>query len=324
MKIFDLLKSRFISHSPFILTHQVTSLCNCRCKLCDIWKRISESKYDLTKEEIIFLIKKAKQSGIIAYTVWAAEPLLRKDLSEILQFAKQNKLITTVYTNGYFLEKRFNDISPFTDLLFVSIDSNDELHDEMRGVKGIRERAIDGIRLCKEESKMKVIINSVVCNLNLDKIEGLVELSKELDVPISFEPMHVKPGYSDQFQPTSEELETAFSKIINFKKSGYSIINSVKYLSNFTLEKRFVCHYPKIYVDVDSHGNISSCSCNVSRKIWDNIKEKTFMEIFNGKEFKEFCKRREKCNNCNIFGVIESSIGYSLNPLFFLEKISSC
>lgn len=321
MKIFNILKSRFINHTPLILTHQITSLCNSRCKLCDRWLRNKESKYDLAKEEIFNLIENAKKSGIIAYTAWSAETLLRKDLPEILKYAKQNKLMTSIYTNGYFLEKKYKEISQNLDLLFVSLDSNDKIHDEMRQVKGMRERAIKGIKKCKEESNLKVIINSVISNRNLDKIDGLVKLSKELDISISFEPMHVDPLYNKQFQPTTEELKIAFLKIIQYKKSGYKIINSINYLNNFSIEKNFVCHYPKIFIDVDAHGNIFSCLNYKLKKNWGNIKEITFQEIFKSKDFKEFCNKREKCNNCNISGVIESSIGYSLNPLFLLEKI---
>ncbi|MFQ6009814.1 MAG: radical SAM protein, partial [Candidatus Aenigmatarchaeota archaeon] len=174
--IASILKSRFISHSPIMLTHLVTSLCNARCKTCDLWKKSSGHKNDMSKEDIFKMLEKARKAGMGGYTAWGGEPLLRKDLPEILRFAKKNKLITTVITNGFSLKERCDEIAPFTDYLIVSIDSNDELHDKMRGVKGIRKRAIDGIIACKK-TRMKTVINSVISNLNMDRIDGLFELS---------------------------------------------------------------------------------------------------------------------------------------------------
>jgi MoaA/NifB/PqqE/SkfB family radical SAM enzyme len=311
----NILKSRFLTQTPLALTHLVTSLCNCKCKTCDLWKKSSEYKNDLSKEEIFKMLKDAKRAGIINYTAWGGEPLLRKDLPEILQFAKEQKITTTVITNGFFLKERYNEILPFVDFLIVSIDSNDDLHDKMRGVRGLRERAIEGIKLCKK-TKTRIIINSVISNLNLDKAKGLLELSKELDVSITFEPMEIIEGYNEQLRPTKEELKTVFSKIIKFKKAGYHVGNSLEYLENFSKQKKYVCHAPKFYITVDTRGNVLSCL----KKNWGNIKNKDLREIFRSREFKRFCKDVENCNKCDVSCVIETSLAYSLNPLFFLDK----
>ncbi len=321
MKVMTVLKNRFVSHSPVMLTHLITSLCNARCKTCDLWKKSSEYRTDLSKEDVFKLLEKAKKAGMVSYTVWGGEPLLRKDLPEILQFAKKKGFITTVITNGFFLKERCEEITPFTDLMIVSIDSNDSLHDKMRGVEGILKRAIDGIEKCKK-TKTKVIMNSVISKLNLDKIEGLLELSKKLNVPIAFEPMDINPGYNEHLKTTNKELKTAFSRIIRYKKSGYKVINSIQYLQNFSKQKKYVCHAPKCYIAVSAHGKIESC-VGTNSKCWGNIKETSFEEIFNSLDFKDFCKKMEMCNKCNVSCVIESSLMYSLNPWVIIDKIKN-
>ena len=45
-----------------------------------------------------------------------------------------------------------------------------------------------------------------------------------------------------------------------------------------------------------------------------------FRETFKNREFKEFCREMEGCNKCDVSCVIETSLAYSLNPLFFLDK----
>jgi len=320
MKVVDVLKSRFITHSPLIVTHLITSLCNARCKTCDIWKKSSEYKNDLLKEDIFYMLKKAREGGVIWYTAWGGEPLLRKDLPEILKFAKENNLITTVITNGFFLKDKYCEFAPFTDFLIVSIDSHDKLHDKMRGVDGILEKSIEGIKLLKKSKiKTKIIINTVISKLNLDKIEGLCKLSKELDVTITFEPMEIFGKYNKHLRPTKKELKKAFSQIMKYKRLGYRIGNSFEYLQNFSNKKFYVCHAPKCFIHVDARGNIFSCL----NKKWGNIKETSFKEIFNSEQYKEFCKNAEKCKICDVSCVIESSLCYSLSPNFIWDKVKN-
>ena len=127
MRIINLFKSRFISHSPFRLVHEITYQCNCKCIICERWKKSSNCQNELSTKEIFKMIEEGKKAGIITYVVDGGEPLFRKDLPDILQYAKQLNYITSVVTNGFYLKNRYDEILPFTDSLVVSIDSNDEL-----------------------------------------------------------------------------------------------------------------------------------------------------------------------------------------------------
>lgn len=321
MTPFDLIKSRFLTRAPYRLMHVVTSLCNGRCIMCEQWKKSPEYKNDLSLEDIYRMLEDAKEAGIVIYTAWGGEPLLRKDLHLILKYAKKWNFITSIITNGYYLKERCNELMPYTDSLVVSLDSHDDLHDQMRGVKGMKDRAIEGIKNCKK-FKTKITINCVICNLNVDKIEGLVKLSDELSVPINFQPMDVFEGYNEKYELTEEDLKTALSKILTFKKAGYNILNSYQYLQKAFEKKQFCCHAPKCYIPVDANGDIIHC-INALDKKWGNVKRDSFKEIFNSKEFKDFLKESEKCNKCNDSCVIEISLAYSLNPFYLIEKIIS-
>lgn len=321
MKAANILKNRFFSHSPFRLVHDITYRCNCKCEICARWKKTFDYNSKLSTEEIFGMLKDAKKAGITMYVVEGGEPLLRNDLSKILQYAKKLDFDTTVVTNGYNLKEREGEITNFTDSLVVSIDSNDELHDEMRRSKGLLKRAIKGIKSCKNKG-MKIFINSVLCRQNLNKIEGLVNLSEELAVPIIFQPMDIYKGYNEHLRPTQPELHKTFSKIIKLKKAGYNIANSYHYLEYISENKEYSCHAPKCFTYVKPNGDIVSC-CDLIDKVWGNTKDTQFKEIFASREFKKFCKKMEKCNECSVNAVIEISLAYSLHPRYLLEKIRS-
>lgn len=318
LKIYSsILKSRFYTHTPLALTHHITSRCNARCKICDLWKRNYEFQNDLSKDEIISMLNSARKAGIISYTVFGGEPLLRKEIPEILHYAKKLGMLTSLITNGCFLTEKCDSIIHNVDYLIVSLDSHDELHDEMRGLDNLLERAVAGIKKC--HGKTNILINSVITKLNLDKIEGLLELSKKLDVSITFEPMAVYDGYNNDLQPSPAEMKQAFDLIIKYKKSGYRVGNSYTYLKNFSNPRKYVCHAPKVYIKVDADGRIYSCK----GQSWGNITEREFADVFKDEKFKQFCATNETCNKCVESCVLETSLAYALNPFFFWDKARS-
>lgn len=319
MKSLKVLKSRLLTHTPLVLTHNVTYLCNCKCKTCDLWKKVNLYRNDLPRDAVFRMLDDARDAGMVAYVAWGGEPLMRKDLPQILARARENGMYTTVITNGYLLPARCEEIAPYTDLVIVSIDADDELHDEMRALPGIRQRALEGIRRCKE-LKVRVMINSVISTLNTGKADALVGLAAGLGVPIAFEPLNVYPGYNEYLRPTDTAIAAEFAKIIDHKKAGRDIVNSIQYLEtirqDYSRQKRYVCHAPEVFVEVHPDGAVARCTGGE----WCNVKDVPLKELFTGSEYRSFCRDARRCTKCVVSCVIESSLAYSLNPGFLLEK----
>ena len=289
--------------------------------MCERWKQTDSYKNPLTIEENVKMLEDAKNAGMLFYAVEGGEPLLHHQLPQILQQAKKLDFSTTIITNGYLLKKRSDEIAPFADSIIVSIDSNDDLHDEMRGLKGLRHQAIEGIKQYKN-SKTKITLNSVLCTLNSEKIDGLLMLSEDLRVPIIFQPMDIYKGYNEHLRLTPQTLQKIFLKIYNRKKEVYKIGNSYSYLQHIINNTRYVCHAPKCFTYVKPDGNIVSC-CDISEKVWGNVKEKRFKDIFGSKEYKAFCRTMEPCNQCSVYAVVDTSLLYSLHPRYLIENFAS-
>ncbi len=319
LKSLNILKSRLYTHTPLVLTHNVTYLCNCKCKTCDLWKKSSQFRDDLSRESVFRLLDEARDAGMVAYVAWGGEPLMRKDLPQILAHAKKNGLYTTVITNGFLLPARCEEIAPHTDLLIVSIDSDDELHDEMRDLPGIRRKALEGIKRCKE-LKIRVMINSVISSLNLGKIDGLVTLATDLGVPIAFEPLNVYPGYNEHLKPADDVIAAEFAKIVAHKRAGRDIVNSFQYLEtirqDYSRQKSYVCHAPEVFIEVHPDGTVARCTGGA----WCNVKDIPLKQLFNGDDYRSFCKDARRCTKCVVSCVVESSLAYSLDPGFLIEK----
>ena len=112
------------------------------------------------------------------------EPLLRQDLEEILAFSRSLPLHTSLITNGTLLKSRINEVAPYINgVVYVSLDGLEKTHDTIRGVRGSFKKAVEGI--CAAKQKVPVTINTTVIAENVDEIEGVVELAKELGTKIS-------------------------------------------------------------------------------------------------------------------------------------------
>ena len=120
---------------PFVLSHGVNAQCNMRCKFCEYWKKAGKEP---TKEEIFKLLDDARDFGIGVYNAWTVEPLLRKDLPQIMAYAKKIGMITSMVTNGKLLYERAEELVD-VDYLSVSVD----------GVESYKEiRRMDFKKLC--------------------------------------------------------------------------------------------------------------------------------------------------------------------------------
>jgi MoaA/NifB/PqqE/SkfB family radical SAM enzyme len=287
--------------------------------MCERWKKSSMTDDELSTKDIIDMLRDAKKAGIKYYVVEGGEPLFRMDLPQILHHAKQIGLHTSIVTNGYHLAERCAEIAPVTDSLIVSLDANGELHDKMRGLPGLFQRALEGIRAC-QRNNIHLSINSVVCTENMGSIHGLIDLARTLSIPIHFQPMDIYKGYNEPLRPPNEQLQKIFQEIRRKKKEGYPIGNSYRYLEHVIRNDGYRCHAPKCYAYVVANGNIVSC-CDIVDKLWGNIKETSFHEIFSSNAFGEFTKKMEPCNYCSIYAVHEASDLYSRNPVLLFKKL---
>ncbi|MFQ6044428.1 MAG: radical SAM protein [Candidatus Poribacteria bacterium] len=297
----------------------ITSRCDCRCATCYYWT-LGE-RDEMTTSEICRMLEDAYSVGMTDYVVWGGEPLLREDFSEIARHANSLGLDVTVITNGSRLPERINELAGHLYGLIVSIDHPDaERHDELRKHPGIYKKAVEGIKLAKNHRHLNIFINTVISRENLDQLERVVYLTEGLEVKIAFEMMEIIKGYNERLAPTREETVCAMKKLIQLKKEGHPISNSVAYFRSVADHTEYSCHVPKVLVTVEWDGNIRVCStiaedakpllgdCNLG-----NVRTKSFSEIFRSKRYKDYIRAAEQCWKCDLSYPREIALMYSLN-----------
>ncbi len=117
-----------------ILILNVHSHCNCRCVMCDIWKR--EIREQVKVEDFERHRASLRNLGVRQVVLSGGEPLLHGDLRALCCFFREEHIHLTLLTTGLLLLKRAEEVSELFDDVIVSIDGPGEIHDGIRRVRG--------------------------------------------------------------------------------------------------------------------------------------------------------------------------------------------
>jgi radical SAM protein with 4Fe4S-binding SPASM domain len=179
-KIFFSYSKRGI-HKPLILPStlkiEVTNRCNLKCKHCLANSGTAQTK-ELPLGEIERILIQANELGVKTVGLVGGEPLLRKDLSSILDILSRLRMSFSISTNAMLMSERMIAAIKRNNLLkvSVSIDGNEEWHNRLRGHINAYKMAVQGIhRLTKE--KIKVAVAMVVTRDNYEMIEHVLEMA---------------------------------------------------------------------------------------------------------------------------------------------------
>lgn len=249
-----------------LITHcylHVTNRCNLKCGYCSYDARNDINK-ELSTNLMKSIIRRVSLNKIQQLVFAGGEPLLRKDIQELILYAK--KLIPDIgmVTNGTlitpenaeFLVKNVNKIQ-------VSLDSGiQSVHDSIRG-EGSFERTVEGIRLLRKYGHSQVKITPTVNRFNIDSIESIVHIAKELDVMLEarfFLPIGRGNCNKIDFSVEYSEMSEAFSRIwaecekLNFDKY------SIKHFYDSVMTAKTSCGVCKDKICVDVDGSIYPCA----------------------------------------------------------------
>ena len=190
---------RLVSH-PVLCNYYVTYRCNAACSFCDIWER--PSPY-ITLEEAKANLAALKQLGVKVVDFTGGEPLLHRQLHELLKECKRLGLLTTITTNCLLYPKYANRLRGLVDMLHFSLDSPErEEHDLSRGVKCF-DKVMESIQLAKSLGERPDILFTVF-ESNIHQIEKVwQEICKPHGLVLILNPVFEYNKVGSQLSPAA-------------------------------------------------------------------------------------------------------------------------
>jgi len=311
---------------PFIFHFLTTLKCNCHCETC-LWKD-NTKKDELTLEEIKRIYSEAKDAGFIVTILWGGEPLIRKDIIEIIKFVKRGLkfAIVGIVTNGWFLPEKIKEFGSDLDFILISLDSpKAEEHDQIRGLPGLYDKIMDSITIIKARYPLiSLQFSFTISKYNINRVEEMIILSDEIGIPVAFNIINTVRHYSQgdvnekfALSASDNEISEAFERILGAKKEGSKILNSEMYLNHFIGgKKQYRCHTKKVFMFVNYNGDIENC-LQLDKPI-ANLRQTSVSEVLRLPKFVKFTKESERCDTCNSPTMIDTS--YLWNDVSLLTK----
>ncbi len=159
---------------PVQLSYEVTHRCNLKCRHCYIDKKSVNPKKEMNPQDFeIFLSKLDKYNLPLNIQITGGEPLLRKDIWDILEIASfYAKDKWSFNTNGLLINREIAETidSYGPSMVAISLDGDKESHEFLRG-RGTFEKTLNAIKIFNKYTNVDIEIDTMITRKYPDTIE---------------------------------------------------------------------------------------------------------------------------------------------------------
>lgn len=212
---------------PFSATWAVTNRCNLRCSYCNC-PFIDPTHLDLPRVAIMF--DRLKAMGVRRLGLAGGEPMMRKDIGEIVGLAKDRGFWVSINSN-LTLYDRHPERLALADLVYTSLDGDEASHLAARGegsYAGILAGIADLVRIGKP-----VIAICVVTEHSLDQADAILRQAETMGFRVHFQPQCTETDIVRGAVPASvanEEFRAFWRHLLVEKGRGRPIVSSTAFL----------------------------------------------------------------------------------------------
>lgn len=220
------LRKPFVSGSPIAVVWTYTNKCNLQCGHC--YADANASLHgELSTKERLLVIDHLVDSGVVALNFSGGEPLIRKDLFTVAEYARDNNLKISLSTNGTFLTKECvqNLYKIGVTSIDISLDGiNPVTHDSIRNVPGSFDKAVKGLKNCIDFGGFSnIVVNTTLTQATYNEIPLLYEFVKKLGVTRYYVSRILPTGRGKSFMhhDVSPQKKIQILKFLYEKTSNY-------------------------------------------------------------------------------------------------------
>ena len=301
---------------PHALQYNINFDCNKRCTYCAIYE---DKRKEMSTQSAFRMIDEFAKMGTTRLSITGGEPLLRKDLGEIIDHAHKRRMLVSVHTNGSIVPKRGHLVEN-ADFINMTLDGPREINDSQRGA-GTFDAVISAAKLFRKKG-IPVNLVTVITKNNCHCVSELVQMAKDLDVTLLMQPVfYSEPSHANdlegykQVKYEKSQIIRTIDEILELKRSGEeSIILSERYYlkvkESIIKDESIMCvNGGTSFVTVSPDGRVTPCNLLVRDYKW-----KKGDEIGYSKAYQEMPEI--KCGGC-ISSFIDIDYLYSFKPDVF-------
>jgi radical SAM protein with 4Fe4S-binding SPASM domain len=292
-----------------ILVLEPHNRCNCRCVMCDIWKRTEVQETTAAELERHLADMERLRVEWVVFT--GGEPLMHSDLFRLAALLRARGIRTTILSTGLLLERHAARLVESTDEVIVSLDGPAAVHDSIRRVPGAFDRLADGIRAihrlspeypisarCTVQALNAMQLRDTLRAARAQGLRSLSFLAADLSSTAFNRPLVWPEGRQSAVAPELGGLEREMESLIaDYPADGFILESPAKlrrivahFRAHYGLEPHVAprCNAPWVSAVVEANGDVRPCFFH--RPI-GNTNGVTLDAVLNGERALEF--RRE-------------------------------
>ena len=294
---------------PTLGTLLVTYRCDLRCAVCDLPARAAARRRagdrELDTSEMFTVLRDMKAIGTAGVGVTGGEPMLRKDLFEILREGTRLGLFMHLNTDGFQVEETAETLlATGVRSINLSLDgATADVHDRARGRVGSFDRVIDGLRALDaargRRRRPSITAVTVLTARNLDGIGDVVRVAIDAGADrVGVIPVH-DFGHGETLPDEKDVLE-GLETLHDLHAKGW-IDNSTGYLDLLPRAFRgeaspLTCYAPYASVVVDCYGDVYPCFPLMEKK--EPVGRIPLAKLWRSETYAAARKKLSSCRAC--------------------------
>jgi radical SAM protein with 4Fe4S-binding SPASM domain len=275
---------------PLALHLEVVAACNLTCTHCFAGS-LPRHGHPLTLVELDDLFGQMAALGTFRLGLTGGEPLLRKDLFQIIDLATQHGLCPCVTTNGLLITEEIAREFGRRELVWLNVSlegASAGTNDQVRG-SGTFNRVIERIRILRKYSRFTLAFT--VLSSNLHEIRACAELAEELGAGTAvFRPLYPVgiARHHLELMPTYEQYNTALNELTNLQSHHEFGIRHIDPFSpssrsdaQSVIHQNHGCGAGNLVCSISVSGDVSPCSFLGPDSYTANVRRQSLKQIWN-------------------------------------------
>lgn len=313
---------------PLLASLVVTYRCNADCIMCDFPSR-GDRRKEYTLEQWKKIVDDLAALGTTSVSCSGGEPLLWKDIFELVRYARKKGLLTQMPTNGQLLneENARKLIDSGLHAITISLDgSTPEIHDSVRNTPGLFNKAVEGAKLLlglrdKKHGLPIISFSSVITEKNVADLPNIVRLAEDIGVDnISFFSAEGVDGDTNgNFYRRAQQF---IQWVEQQRRGGLGLIDNSETSSALLMEKyqgkqlSIPCYADYGTIFIDCFGNVFPCNMFLNEfKAVANLQDSSIKTLWRSSAYSKVRKSIRDCRKCHYVCQIE------INGLFKKKAI---
>jgi len=266
----------------------ITNKCNLHCKHCylDSGKELDD---ELSRDEWFSVIDSLKEGGVDHVRINGGEPLMRDDCTNIMRYADELGMKTSIVSNSLLYDAEIFDRMPKKASLNFSVDgASPGTHDYMRNSPGLFNHLVKTIKEARGRG-FDVRTFTVMSKVNVHEAEGIVDLLDGLSVSSAalfyLSPFGRAAEQANLAIPPKEWMDVLNRVSDHVKKTRPSLKLFVEPTFEGYFKGKPACSlYNGNICSIGPRGDVYFCSAMIDgtgQYSLGNVKEKSFSDIWN-------------------------------------------